>query len=191
MTKFFTIYSGLRGAYSDSSGLHGFSAETLKELRDHLESEARDIRDAEAVGLNKRAVAALARDAWEEADKARPAVLPYVAPYRWHGQTPGNFPYGLFCAVATESEYLESIGQVRINAPSHWASALINGDESGMEEGEIAELAAWLKAEDLTEAEAVDCGDESSFGRFYFHVQNRELGCDLVEYTFQRHDSEC
>lgn len=186
MTVYVTVYSGLRGAYLDSDGLHVAAVETLKELRDHLESEARDLRDAGAIGLNRRAIAQLARSVWESAESSRPSSLPYVAPYRWQYGTPGNFPYGIFATPATLAEYEESHGIVRIDAPSHWASALINGDESGMDESEIAELAAWLKAEELESASCTDCGDESHFGRFYFRVQNADLGADLVEYTFQR-----
>ena len=191
MTFYFSVYSGLRGAYLDSESPAVVSAESLPELRSYLESRAADLRSGEAIGLNKKAVAALAREAWVSANSARPSGLPFVAGFRWSHNDSGSRPYGLFCGPASESEYMEANGIVKIDAPAYWASALINGDESGMEESEVSEMEAWLKAEDLTEADCVDCGEESGFGQFYFRVQGRNLGCDLVGYTFHKPQADC
>jgi len=45
--------------------------------------------------------------------------------------------------------------------PAHWASALINGDDSGMRESEIAEMDAWLQAK--KPGLCVGCSDEEFF----------------------------
>lgn len=62
--------------------------------------------------------------------------------------------------------------------PSYWASYLINGDDSGLEEGERAQINEWLHQEDLPDP--VDCGES------YFSWINdaTDLGGDVCEYTF-------
>jgi hypothetical protein len=69
-----------------------------------------------------------------------------------------------------------------VEAPAYWACYLINGDASGMEDDEIAECDRWC--ESLGEWSIVGCPSEESehFGRFYFPVARRWLGCDLVTY---------
>jgi hypothetical protein len=69
-----------------------------------------------------------------------------------------------------------------IDAPAHWASNLINGDASGMEDAEEAECDAWSESIAKDGWSIVGCSDESHFGRFYFPVAGRELGCDLLTY---------
>jgi hypothetical protein len=69
-----------------------------------------------------------------------------------------------------------------IDAPAYWASYLINGDASGMENAEIAECDSWYDS--LGKGwSVVSCGEEEFFGRFYFAVAGKELGCDLVSYS--------
>ena len=45
--------------------------------------------------------------------------------------------------------------------PSKWAPALVNADETGLEQRDIDALAEWLRANDLTGAEVFDFGPES------------------------------
>ena len=47
--------------------------------------------------------------------------------------------------------------------PSHWASALINGDESGMEDQEIDEMASILKHLGVDSCTCLDWFDENEF----------------------------
>lgn len=60
--------------------------------------------------------------------------------------------------------------------PAHWASALINADNSGLTDSEKLELNTWL--EDHKPGYCVDCSEESFFGRF------GGMGCELLEYQF-------
>lgn len=70
----------------------------------------------------------------------------------------------------------------KIDAPSYWASYLINGDASGLEDAEQAECDRWFAG--LGDGwDVVDCSEEGHFGRFYFAVEGRWLGCDLVTYS--------
>ncbi len=47
--------------------------------------------------------------------------------------------------------------------PSHWASALINGDESGMADQEIEEMDALLEHLGADKAHCLDVSDYSDF----------------------------
>ena len=68
-----------------------------------------------------------------------------------------------------------------IDAPAYWASYLINGDASGMEDAEQAECDHWFAS--LGDGwDVVGCDEESHFGRFYFAVEGRWLGSDLLSY---------
>lgn len=68
-----------------------------------------------------------------------------------------------------------------LTAPSYWASYLINGDDSGMDEGEIAACEAWLEREGL--GTPVSC---EGAGFIWRHDAYHEmpLGADCQEYTF-------
>lgn len=67
-------------------------------------------------------------------------------------------------------------------APSHWASALINGDESGLEPRDVKALARFLKRQGLHESACVDCED---YGFTQWHDASPEcLACDCQTYTF-------
>lgn len=101
--RYFQISNGLRGMYMPDSA-YAIACATRRELKEALEQEARDIRDAGAIGLSKRAIAALAAAQWR--DKRN--YLPYAAGYRWREQSPGTAPYGLFVAPLSRAEYLES-----------------------------------------------------------------------------------
>lgn len=63
--------------------------------------------------------------------------------------------------------------------PAHWASYLINGDGSGMESAEVAEVDSWLAARPEL-GSCVDCGEEE----FTTHGDDGNLGGDRAKFTF-------
>lgn len=66
--------------------------------------------------------------------------------------------------------------------PSHWASALINGDYSGYSDKEQAEIEKFLST---AEGSAVDTGGDESF--FSWRNDANSLGADCFDYTFLIH----
>lgn len=69
--------------------------------------------------------------------------------------------------------------------PAHWACALVNGDFSGLEDGEADELEAWQSA---ASAEGYGfCLDVSHEAFFCTGHDARAyvLPCDCLEYTFE------
>lgn len=60
--------------------------------------------------------------------------------------------------------------------PAYWASALINNDESGMNDQEIIDMNNWLELN--KPGACAEVSEEPFFGRF------AGIGCDLLEYTF-------
>lgn len=67
--------------------------------------------------------------------------------------------------------------------PEHWASALVNADESGMSEEEIAEMNAWL-AERPELGLCVNVSGEPEFSH-YHDAREWVLPCNCVTYTFE------
>ena len=70
--------------------------------------------------------------------------------------------------------------------PDYWASALINGDDSGLHDQEKNELLAftnWM-IEKHGRCEAVTCADEGHFTKWHDATHLGVLACDAVEYTF-------
>ena len=66
-------------------------------------------------------------------------------------------------------------------APAHWACYFINGDCTGMEDGEISAADAWIEsvglgapADCIGEPEFLSCHDARDFA----------LPCDCLAYTF-------
>ncbi len=107
MSKYFTISQGLRGCYMPDS-VYTVKVDTRRELKEILDSEASSIRDMEStIGCSKRAIAWLANASWQEAKKKTPAYLPFVSPWGYRNQV-SEYPYGIFCSVATRAEYLEN-----------------------------------------------------------------------------------
>ena len=72
----------------------------------------------------------------------------------------------------------------KFTLPSYWASALINGDESGLEDSEIAEIDSFINwlLQSYDCAFCVDCSEESFFTRY--HDAPNNLASDCLEYTF-------
>jgi hypothetical protein len=103
---YFTIMAELRGCYADNSSAFTIHCDTRRALKSALEDEARDLRDAGAIGLSKRAVASLAAEAWRN----RKSRLPYptVAGFRYPHHSPGNDCMGLMVYNATRADWLAS-----------------------------------------------------------------------------------
>lgn len=97
---YFAIHQGLCGCYMPDSA-YIIKADTRRELKAALESEARDIRDAGGVGLSKKAIAWLANAAWRN----RRSSGKYVAPYRWKHQDYYPYALGVFTGIS-RAEYL-------------------------------------------------------------------------------------
>lgn len=75
---------------------------------------------------------------------------------------------------------------IESTAPSHWASAVINGDYSGMEDSDIAQCDGWL--------DWVDCGapvscDDAGFMRYHDAAQFGVLASDCQTYVFHKMES--
>lgn len=68
-----------------------------------------------------------------------------------------------------------------ITAPSHWASYLINGDDSGLEPADIAACDAWIAREGV--GLPVSCEDAGFRWRHDAYVES-PFGADCQDYVF-------
>lgn len=68
----------------------------------------------------------------------------------------------------------------KVNLPTYWASALINADNSGLEDQDIKELDEW-QANNTDLGYCAEVSEDNFFGQF------NGLGTDLAEYTFIKH----
>ena len=70
--------------------------------------------------------------------------------------------------------------------PTHWACALVNGDESGMEDEEIAQLNEFV--DDMVRTygscHCVDVSETSEFSNYHEASHYGVLACDVAEFTF-------
>ena len=64
------------------------------------------------------------------------------------------------------------------DAPSRWASALVNNDSSGLTDQDKQELRNFLERENLSAGSCVSCSEHSFIGKF------NGLLTELLEYTF-------
>lgn len=101
---YFTIMAELRGCYADADSAFTIKADTRRKLKSALMGEADVLRDAGAIGLNKRAVAGLAAMAWRE--RRNGGAYPFVLPFRYPHQS--GSAMGLFAYVATRRDYLDA-----------------------------------------------------------------------------------
>lgn len=67
--------------------------------------------------------------------------------------------------------------------PEYWASYLINGDASGMEDNEQSEIDEFLKNENL--GFCLSCSDESEFK---WRNDANNLGGNCLDYVFEQKD---
>ena len=65
--------------------------------------------------------------------------------------------------------------------PAHWASYLINGDSSGLDNGEIQRILEWLDRH--PRQNCVSCSEQPTFERWY---DAEGLACNCLEYTFHK-----
>lgn len=79
---------------------------------------------------------------------------------------------------------------VKITGPAAWASYLINGDASGLEDGEQAKADAWLSRNELRQivSDASGEDDDPQEPRFTRHMALycREIDCeggDVLDYV--------
>jgi hypothetical protein len=68
--------------------------------------------------------------------------------------------------------------------PAYWASALVNADESGMENKEIEEMNAWLDS--VKPGSCVGCSDNEYFA--HSNAAN-SLGGDVLEFYFHKQET--
>lgn len=67
-----------------------------------------------------------------------------------------------------------------LEVPSHWLSALVNGDESGLDDGESAQLAAFCNDKLCDGWHVSSYEDEASFMRYHDAQPYGVLACDAV-----------
>lgn len=70
--------------------------------------------------------------------------------------------------------------------PTHWACPLINGDESGLEDEDQAQLEAFTADMVRTygSCHCVDVSEDTEFMRWHDAAPYGVLACDVAEFTF-------
>jgi len=101
--RYFHMSNGLRGCYMpDNSQVLKFKSR--KELKNCIEWEARDLRDAGYAGASKKLVASFVAEAWRIAGR-KAYGLPLALPLKpAHAD---SYCYGLFLSTATRAECRE------------------------------------------------------------------------------------
>ncbi len=66
--------------------------------------------------------------------------------------------------------------------PSHWAPALVNDDQTGLEVDEIVQLNRFMKGEGL--GAPLDVSEEGNFMTYHDARSYGVLPCECLEYTF-------
>lgn len=85
--------------------------------------------------------------------------------------------------IVEEPEPVVDESVVYYTLPVYWASYLINGDATGLEDGEQERIDAFLRKHDL--ADAIDVSEDSWFA---WRNDAGTLGGDVATYTFPRRD---
>ncbi|HYG24470.1 MAG TPA: hypothetical protein VEH04_16955 [Verrucomicrobiae bacterium] len=91
----------------------------------------------------------------------------------------GNRVHSRCRNCGAQSSRESKLEPVTYTLPASWASYLINGDASGLEDGESSRIDYWLLSHNLPSP--VDCSEEAHFARSNDATQ---LGGDVLEYTF-------
>jgi len=70
--------------------------------------------------------------------------------------------------------------------PSFWASALINGDASGLSDEDEKKLDAFtdFMTEEYGSCWAIDCTNDPHFKRYHDATRFGVLACDVLDFTF-------
>ena len=70
--------------------------------------------------------------------------------------------------------------------PEHWASALVNGDDSGMDPEDIAHIEAWSESTGFETLNCVDVqfNDSGDFRTYHDAKHVGVLACNVAQYTF-------
>lgn len=68
--------------------------------------------------------------------------------------------------------------------PSYWASYIINGDASGLDNVELDIIKQWEKAAGVKLQSCLGCSDEEQFIRHH-SVYPEVLACNCLEYYFK------
>ncbi|WP_048647514.1 hypothetical protein [Nitratireductor soli] len=72
---------------------------------------------------------------------------------------------------------------ITLTAPSHWASAIINGDYSGLDEEDVSALNSFLALQGVSFSDALTCEDAGF--RWRHDASPAVGGADCQEYTFR------
>lgn len=78
------------------------------------------------------------------------------------------------------------IETVTFTLPAHWAVALINADESGLEEEDCAALDAFVAdmVRNYGSCHCVDVSEDTEFMRWHDAAHYGVLACDVATFTF-------
>lgn len=98
---YFTISTGLRGCYMPDN-CYVIKANTRRELKFVLASEASHYSDSGYVGGSKRAIAHITASAWRDKRFTLPYCLPFAPKH-----ARDNYAFGVFVSRATRQEYIE------------------------------------------------------------------------------------
>ena len=67
--------------------------------------------------------------------------------------------------------------------PAFWAPALINSDETDMEDSDVEAMNAWL--DEIEPGYCIGCSDDESNFTSYHDASNHVLACNCLEYSFE------
>lgn len=75
---------------------------------------------------------------------------------------------------------------VVLKLPVFWASALVNSDESGMQDSEIEQLNQFVYdfCEQFGSCHCIDVSEDTEFMIYHDAIQYGILACDVAEFTF-------
>lgn len=72
---------------------------------------------------------------------------------------------------------------IEFTLPAYWASAIINGDFSGLQPGEAADVQYWLDTEPDIGGDALSCTDEEEF--VHYHDAG-DFACMCLTFSFPK-----
>lgn len=75
---------------------------------------------------------------------------------------------------------------ITMRLPDFWASALINGDISSLDNDDIMKLNNFshFMVHNYGNCNAVDCTDEPHFSKYHDATNFDVLACDVLDFTF-------